>query len=85
VDISQKVQRPRIQFTEDMKFSKKEGQSEDVSIPHRRGNKTIMGCRGREEPGVRVEGEGKKGTGSCMVGDRREAQRARRMNENMQP
>ena len=37
-----------IQFTDHMKFNKKKGLSEDASIPLRRGNKIIMGDRGRE-------------------------------------
>jgi hypothetical protein len=37
-----------IQLTDHMKFNKQKGLSEDASIPLRRGNEIIMGCRGRE-------------------------------------
>jgi hypothetical protein len=44
-----------------------------------------MGGRGREETGSEREGmTGKGGEGSGMGRDRRNAQRARRMNQNMQ-
>jgi hypothetical protein len=33
-----------------MKFNKKEGPSEDASVPLRSGEKIIMGGRGRERP-----------------------------------
>ena len=60
--------------TEPEKLNKKEGPSEDASIPLRRGNKIIM--RGmREGP----KWESGKRAGSCMGGDRRETQRFRRM------
>ena len=39
---------PRIQPTDSKKFNKKEGQSEDVSNPLRRGKEIIIGGRGRE-------------------------------------
>jgi hypothetical protein len=39
-----------IQFTDQIKFNKKEGPSEAASIPLRRENKIIMGGRGRERP-----------------------------------
>jgi hypothetical protein len=71
---------PMIQLTDPMKLNKKEGSSVDNSIPLRRRNKIIMGGRRRERTGW----GGGSGTGSGMGGDRREAQRARRMNSNMQ-
>ena len=50
--------------------------------------KIIKGSRGREGGrkgmGGRGKGEGGRGTGLGIGGDRREAQRARRMNESMQ-
>ena len=39
-------------------LNKKEGPSEDASISLRKGNKIIMGGRGREGLGGRGEGEG---------------------------
>jgi hypothetical protein len=54
-----------IQFTDLMKLKKKEDQKVNASILlrrlGRRGNKIIMGDRGREGPGRREEGEGKRG------------------------
>ena len=47
--------------TDHKKFNKKEGPSEDASIPLRRGNKIIMGGRGREEPGWKRGGIGEVG------------------------
>jgi len=55
VDISPKVQHTH--YTTHKKLNKNEGQSVDASIPLRRGNKIIMGGRGREGPGDRKEGE----------------------------
>jgi hypothetical protein len=51
-----------------MKFNKKEGPSEDASDSFRRGNKIIMGSRGREGPGLEREGGGKGGRIRCWVG-----------------
>ena len=48
-----------IQLTDHVKFNKKEGQSMDASKLLRRGNKIIMGARGRERPGKNREGVGK--------------------------
>jgi hypothetical protein len=59
VDISPKVQHTH--YTTHKKLNKNEGQSVDASIPLRRGNKIIMGGRGREGPGDRKEGKGKDG------------------------
>jgi hypothetical protein len=53
-------------------------------ISFRRGDKIITGDRGREGLRWVWEGGGKKGDRSRHRGDRREAQRARRMNGNMQ-
>ena len=67
-----------------MKLKKKEDQSVDVSILHRKGNKIITGGPGREGP-QRERGRGvEKGeTGSGMRMDKREVQRARKLNRNM--
>jgi hypothetical protein len=72
VDISQKKKKqktknriPRIQPTDRKKFNKKEGPSEDASIPLTRGNKIItQGTKGEGHLGRRWVGEGKRGTGS---------------------
>ena len=48
-----------------------------AQISPRRGNKIVVGGRGRKR-------EEEKRSGSGMKGDRREAQRARKMNRNMQ-
>jgi len=37
--------------TDYKKLNKKEGPCEDASVPLRRGNKIIMGCRREEEKG----------------------------------
>ena len=57
-----------------MKLNKKEGQSVDASIPLRRGNKIIMGGRGKDlvEDGWGREKRGRSG----VRGDRREVQRS---------
>ena len=73
-----------IQPSDPKKLNKKEGPSKDASIPLRRGNKIVMGGRGKKELGGRGEREGNRGAGSGMGRDRREGQRARRMSENMQ-
>jgi hypothetical protein len=44
-----------IQLKDSKKFNKKEGPSEDASIPLRRGNKIIMGGKGRDDLGWRGE------------------------------
>ena len=49
--LAPKLRISMIQLTDHMKLNKKEGQSVDASIPLRRGNKIIMGGRGREGPG----------------------------------
>ena len=41
--LAKKYRIPMIQLTDCKKFNKKEGPSEDVSIPFRRGNKTNHG------------------------------------------
>jgi hypothetical protein len=41
--LAKKYRIPMIQLTDCTKFNKKEGLSEDVSIPFRRGNKTNHG------------------------------------------
>jgi hypothetical protein len=71
-----------IQLTDCKKFKKKEGSSEDASTPHIRGNKIITGGRMRERPGWE-RGHGEKRAELGMRGDKREAQRTRRMNGNM--
>jgi hypothetical protein len=54
------------------KLNKKKGPSENALIPYRRDNKISVGCR-------------RRGRKTGIGGDRREAQKARRMNGNMQP
>jgi hypothetical protein len=44
-----------------MELKKKEEQSVDASILHRRGNKIITGSRGRVGPGRERGGRGKRG------------------------
>jgi hypothetical protein len=66
-----------------MDLKKKEDQSVDASILHRRGNKLITQGRGRKRPGRQIKGEGKRGTGSGIRRDRREVQRVRKSNRNM--
>jgi len=51
------------------KLNKMEGQSEDVSIPLRKGNKIIMGGRERDGPGWEGRREG-KGSGLDVRGNR---------------
>ena len=78
--LAQKYRTPRIKHIDYKKFNKKEGPSNDVSIPLRQGKKIITGGKGREGPGwKRVRGEEKWGTGSGIGGDRRHVQKARRM------
>ena len=55
-----------------MKLKKKEDQSVDASVLHRRGNKIITGGRGWERPGGSRE---ERGAGSGVGGSRREGQR----------
>jgi hypothetical protein len=57
---------------------KKEDQSMDASILHRRGNKIITVGRGKGNQGGREEGKGKRGAGSGIGRDRREVQRVRK-------
>jgi hypothetical protein len=57
-------------------LNKKEGPSEDASNPPRKGNKIIMGGRGREGLGGRGEGEGGR---ISSGGGKREAQKAGRI------
>ena len=49
-----------IQLTDHMKFKKKEDQSVDASVLLRRGNKIIMGGRGREGTGRERGGGGRE-------------------------
>ena len=56
-----------------MKFKKKEDQSVDASVLLRRGNKIIMGGRGREGPGRQRAGGGERwGRGLGVGRDERE-------------
>ena len=73
--LAKKYRLPKIHNTDSKKLDKKESP--------RRGNKIVMGDRGREGPEWERGGE-ERGTGSGTGEDRREAQMARRMNENMQ-
>ena len=57
---------PTIQLTDQRKLKKKENQSVDASVLPRRGNKIILGVRGRK--GTRREGRG-KGAGSGVGGE----------------
>ena len=45
-----------IQLTDHMKLKKKKDQCVDASILHRKGNKIIMGGRGRNGPGMETVG-----------------------------
>jgi hypothetical protein len=58
--LGKKYRIPMIQLTDIMKFNKKEGPSEDVSMAFKREKKIIMGGRGREESRWEREGEGEK-------------------------
>ena len=69
--------------TNPKKLNKKEGPSEDVTIPHRIGNKTIMGGREREGNELEVNRR-RKGAVSYMGEDKRETRGSRRMNGNLQ-
>ena len=57
----------------------------DTSISHRRRNKIIPGGRRREGCGEKRENQGQSVAGSGIWGDRREGQRARSINRNIQP
>ena len=48
---SSELRIPKLQHTDYMKLNKKEGQSVDASILHRRGDRVIMKDRARERPG----------------------------------
>jgi hypothetical protein len=61
---------PTIQLTDHMKLKKKEDQSVDASVLHRRRNKIIMGSRGQEGFGGKRGGRREKGAGSGVGGDR---------------
>ena len=74
-----------IQHTNRRKLNKEEDPNMDYSIPLRRGKKIIMGGRRREEPGQERGKREEMGRQNQVWGkDRREAQRARKMNQNMQ-
>jgi hypothetical protein len=72
---------PMTQPTDPRKFNKKEGASEEGSIPLRRGTKSSWEAEGGRD----LDEKGERGKGGRIRdgGDRREAQRARRMNRNM--
>ena len=75
-----------IQSTNQMPLKKKEEQSVDTSILHGKGNKIIIGGRGRLAPGRDRGwvGRGKgRGTVTGIRRDRREAQKVRKLNRNM--
>jgi hypothetical protein len=61
-----------IQFTDHMKLKKKEDQSVNASVLLRRGNKIIIGGRGRES----------LGTGLGVGEDEEEVQRVRKLNSS---
>jgi hypothetical protein len=68
-----------------MELKKKEDQSVDASILHRRGNKIITRGREKEGPGKEKGGGGKKrGTESRVGRDKREVQRVRKLNRGTQ-
>jgi hypothetical protein len=67
--LGKKLRMPTIQLTDQRKLKKKENQSVDASVLPRRGNKIILGVRGRK--GTRREERG-KGAGSGVGGDRGE-------------
>jgi hypothetical protein len=70
-----------IQPTNHVEYKKKEDQSVDASILHRRGNKIITGCRGREGPRREREQGGKKRRAGSGIGrNGREVQRVRKLN-----
>jgi hypothetical protein len=52
-----------------MKLKKKEGQYVDASVLFGRGNKIIMGGRGRERPGRERGGERRRGETSAVGED----------------
>jgi hypothetical protein len=81
--LSKRLRIPTIKLTDHMKLNKKEGQSVESLIPVRRENKIITGGRGRDLGG-KVEGKGKGSVIMYVGGERREFQRARRMNRNIQ-
>jgi hypothetical protein len=65
-------------------YKKKEDQTVDASILHRRGNKIITGGRGRERPGrERIECRENGGSGSGIGRDGRDVQRVEKSNRNM--
>ena len=65
--------------THHKKFNKKEGQSVDASILLRTLNKIIIGRKGRERPRWKMGGRGEKWAKAGMRRNRRESQRARKM------
>jgi hypothetical protein len=69
VDISQKYRIPMLHSTDPKKINKKEGPSEDASILFRKGNKIIMGGRGREGLGCERGGDKR---GRIRYGNRQE-------------
>lgn len=73
-----------IYHTDPKKLNKKKGPKEDASISLRKGNKIITGGREKEGPGWERGGRGGEGGKGQVEGDRREAQKTRRMNGNMQ-
>ena len=82
--LAKKYRMPMVQLTDYIKLNMKEGPSMDASFPLRRGNKIIMGSRERDECEWGWGGGRGKGCIIRLCGDRRETQRARRMNGNLQ-
>jgi hypothetical protein len=75
---------PRMQPT-NCKLNKREGPQEDTSISLRRGNKIIMGGRGRKRSGWERGQRGEmRNRISYEVGGSRETYRARRIHGNVQ-
>ena len=77
MEISPKVQ--NVRDTNHMKLNKKESPSVNTSVTLRRGNKIIVGDRGRKLDG-KGRGRRRGGAGSRIERDRRVAQRTRRTN-----
>ena len=69
------------QLTNHMKLNKKEGPSVYTSIPLRKGNKIVIGGRGREGPGWERERRRKRGGSRIKYGGRQERSPDGQVNE----
>jgi hypothetical protein len=81
--LGKKLRIPTIQLSNHMELKKKEEQSVNASILHRRGNKIITGGRERGGPERERGEERKKWAGSGIGRDRGEVHRVRKSNRNM--